>query len=98
MVAGRAGVYAPGVTVSDFLLARCQEALEAAACEYEIHSGGELRCLCSDPAEEVLATLNRMSFVLWLAELDTAGEAFLRVLADSLATHPDYQDDWHSLS
>ena len=84
--------------MTDFLLARCQEALDAASCDYEIHAGGELRCLCDEPAEDVLSTLSRMSFVLWLAELDEAGEPFLRVLADSLATHPDYRDDWHPLS
>ena len=84
--------------MTDFLIARCQESLEDSSCDYEVHSDGRLRCLCEEPNEGVLATLNRMSFVLWLAELDEAGEPFLRVLADSLATHPDYRDDWHPLS
>jgi len=86
------------VTVTDFLIARCQEMLDASACDYEVHADGQLRCLCEDPADDDLTTLNRMAFVLWLAELDKVGDVFLRMLADAHAGHPDYRAEWHRLS
>ena len=86
------------MTVTDFLLARCQETLDASACDYEVYADGRLRCLCEEPADDVLTTLNRMAFVLWLAELDRVGDVFLRMLADAHAGHPDYRHEWHRLS
>lgn len=85
------------MTVADFLIARCQEALDASDCDYEVHVDGQLRCLCEDPSDNVLTVLNRMAFVLWLAELDRVGDVFLRMLADAHAEHPEYRDDWHRL-
>ena len=84
--------------MTDFLIARCHESLEDSSCDYEVDSGGGLRCLCEDPADGVLTTLNRMAFVLWLAELDKVGDVFLRMLADAHAGHPEYRDEWHRLS
>lgn len=84
-------------TVEDFLLARCQDALDSGSCDYEVHADGRTACLCDDPADGVLATLNRMAFVLWLAELNTVGDVFLRMLADEHVDHPDYRDEWHRL-
>jgi hypothetical protein len=44
--------------------------------------------LCDDPDDGALITLNRMAFVLWLAELDPVGNVFLRMLADAHVDTP----------
>jgi hypothetical protein len=85
-------------SLTDFLLARCQDVLDSGSCDYEIYADGRTACLCDDPADEVLTTLNRMAFVLLRAELDAVGDVFLRMLADAHLDHPDYRDEWHRLS
>ena len=83
--------------VADFLLERCQEALDRASCVYEIDRAGHLRCRCETPDTDATAALSTLALVLWLAELDLTGEAFLRMLADAHADHPDYRPEWHRL-
>lgn len=84
--------------VADFLLQRCQEVLDGASCDYEIDRTSHLDCRCEDPDERVSTALSTMDLVLWLADLGETGEAFLHLLADAHAAHPDYRPEWHDLS
>lgn len=85
------------MTLTAFLLERCDEKLAEEHCTYEVVNETTVRCLCVEPTEEATALLERVNLILWLCRLDNVGEVFLRLLADEHAEHPNYRLEWHRL-
>ena len=86
------------MTLTDFLVARNVEALDASDCEYDRLADGRLVCLCADPEPGVTRTLEQLDLIRWCDARIATGEVFLRMLADGYATHPDYRSEWHAIS
>ena len=89
------GVTSADVTLTDFLVARAVEALEASGCELDRRADGRPTCRCAEPDAALSAQID---LIYWCDDRRPTGEAFLRLLADDYATHPDYRPEWHRIS
>ena len=85
------------VSLTEFLVARTVEALEASGCEFDRRADGRLTCRCAEPDPAVSAKLDQIDLIYWCDDRRPIGEAFLRLLADGYATHPDYHPEWHRI-
>jgi hypothetical protein len=82
------------VTLLNFLLDRNDEALQQAACTYDVGPDGSPVCRCERPNARGLELLARRQLIQRWSRVPE-GTVLLRLLADDHATHDDYQLDWH---
>lgn len=85
------------MTLTDFLVARSVEALDALGCDYRRRADGDLVCACADPSAGVTRTLGQLDLIQWCDSQESTGDLFLRLLADGYATHSDYRPEWHRI-
>ena len=84
------------MTLTDFLVARSLESLDAAGCRYRV-VGARVVCECEtipEPVQEALADLDLVRASDMALGPDNS---ISRILADKYATHPDYRPEWHHL-
>lgn len=83
------------MTLTDFLVARGIELLEAESCKFQRLDDGLVFCECDVPTERAKRTIEWIDLVRW-CDLH-GGDTFLRMMGDVYATHPDYQSEWHRI-
>lgn len=84
------------MTLTDFLVARSLETLEAASCQYYV-VGARVLCGCETTTESVEHALNDLDLIRWCDMVFGPDNAIEAILADQYATHPDYDPAWHFL-
>lgn len=85
------------VTLTDFLVARSLEKLEACSCDYYV-AGDRVICLCETLAEPVEQVLDDLDLVRWCDRALGPDNSISAILADQYTTHPDYDPAWHFLA
>ena len=85
------------MTLTDFLLARSMETLEANSCDYFV-DGDRVICNCLAPSEPVEQALDDLDLIRWSAKTLGPDNSVESLLADRYATHPDYNPEWHFLA
>lgn len=85
------------MTLTNFLVARCLDFLDSVGCRYQRLPDGGVLCECGDPSESVRKVIEQVELILWCNSTALGGDGFLRMLADSHATHPDYRSEWHRI-
>jgi hypothetical protein len=85
------------VTLTDFLMARSLEALEAHSCDYFVE-GDRVICNCAAPSEGVEQVLDDIDLIRWSDRALGPNNPVEALLADQYATHPAYNPDWHFLA
>lgn len=84
------------VTLTDFLVARSLEILEASSCDYFV-AGSRVICNCETLTESVEKVLDDLSLIRACDSVFGPENAIEALLADQYATHPDYDPRWHLL-
>ena len=82
--------------MTDFVVARSLETLEAASCDYQV-VGDRITCDCETRTEAVEVALKDLDLVRWCDKVFGSDNVFARVLADEYATHPGYRMEWHNV-
>jgi hypothetical protein len=85
------------VTLTDFLVARSLETLDAQSCDY-IAAGPRVLCLCETPAAPVEQALSDLDLLRWCLRVFGPDNTIAAILADQYATHPAYDPEWHFLT
>ena len=85
------------VTLTDFLLARSLETLEANSCDYFV-AGDRVICNCARPSEAIEQALDDIDLIRWSGLALGPNNPVEALLADQYATHPAYDPDWHFLA
>ena len=84
------------VTLTDFLVARSLETLEAGSCDYTV-AGNRVICNCDAVSDPVAQALNDLDLIRWCDTAFGPENPIEAILADQYATHPDYKPQWHFL-
>lgn len=84
------------VTLTDFLVARSLETLDAGSCDYFL-AGDRVICNCETIAEPVEQALDDLAMVRVCNSVFGPDNPIVAILADQYATHPEYDPGWHFL-
>lgn len=84
------------MTLTDFLVARSLETLEAGSCDYYV-DGARVVCDCATLSEPVEHALHDLDLIRWSDLVFGPENPIEAILADQYATHPDYDPAWHFL-
>lgn len=82
------------MTLTDFLVARSLETLEASSCHYYV-AGGRVICMCETTTEPVDGALKDLDLLRWCDTMFGPANPIAAILTDQYATHPEYDAEWH---
>jgi hypothetical protein len=85
------------MTLTDFLVARSLETLDACSCDYFVQ-GDRVICLCETLDEPVEQALDDLDLIRWCDQHLGSDNSISAILADQYATHPDYDPEWHFIA
>lgn len=85
------------MTLTDFLVARSLETLEARSCDYYV-AGDRVLCLCETVPAPVERALDDLDLIRWCDRVFGPDNTIAAILADQYATHPDYDPTWHFMT